>query len=130
MTRFEVVAWGKQETSHEVYNTAVDFRAGLRTVADNRYSNWHIEIKEGPWERIFENYVQAFTDGDFAPTTGPHKRGWHYANRGDGSHWQKNKVGSIIVSDVIADYKFEPSWVKCPGAWSPRWFPPPSNQVA
>ena len=127
MPRFRVVAWDPdgKVTSFKTYGTVLLLRDGLRAVADSRHHTVLIGVTGWPSrEKVrfsaFLMLIQDFADGDFAPTTGPHKRSWFY-HYTDGTWWRSNRVGTIAVMSVVAGWtEFEPRLVE---------FDPPAPQA-
>ena len=125
MPRFRIVAWAQngKRASSKTYSTVVGFRDGLRAISDSRYYTVHIEVLRDFWDQAIYGIVQSFTDGDYAPTTGPCKRRWDYLTDPDGSCWRLNDIGDVTLSQEggVAGAQFEPQWIE--------WTPPP-NQAA
>ena len=123
MPRFKIVARAPngKVASSKTYSTVVGFRDGLRAISDSRYYRVNIEVLHGFWDQAIYGLVQAFTDGDYAPTSGPCKRRWDYLTDPDGTHWRLNDIGDVTIVHGTTGTQFESQWVE----WKP-----PANQAA
>ena len=115
MPHYKVIAWapnGKRASS-KTYSTVVGLRDGLCAISDSRYYTVGIEVLESGWGPAIYEIVQAYTDGDYAPMTGPCKRSWNYATEPNGTRWRVNRVGSVSVTDDTSWLDFMPQWTAC-----------------